>query len=242
MSSLPMVRRRPPGAVVPTPDDEFEEFWVVYPRHAAKQVARIAYAKARRGEPGRKGWPRRTPATASEILVGARSYAAARGDDDPTFTAHPATWLNQSRWEDEPEVARNARVPVRGSVRAVLEREVFAGSGDPARRTIHFLRCIMPRARELGVRGADDVGLARHLARFQVEIEGTMGSSRRSSEVGQGGCELLWEYVDWVGSRDWSGFTLSVFSMGSKAFDQWRSEKARGDPDGRDPLTGRSGR
>ena len=67
----------------------FDEFWKVYPRKVGKQAAEKAFAKAAKiTEP-------------NVIIAGAARYA-----DDPNrvdaFTAHPTTWLNAGRWNDEP--------------------------------------------------------------------------------------------------------------------------------------------
>ena len=81
---------------VVSPPAGFDEFWSVYPRRAAKGAARKAWAGAvKRAE-------------VAVIVEGAARY---RDDPnrDPDFTAHPATWLNADRWEDEP-VARPLRV------------------------------------------------------------------------------------------------------------------------------------
>lgn len=69
-----------------TTDPLFDEFWSAYPLRVAKAAARRAWAKALR------------EASADTITTAARRYA-----DDPTrtFTAHPATWLNAGRWDDE---------------------------------------------------------------------------------------------------------------------------------------------
>lgn len=67
----------------------FDEFWKIYPRKAGKQEARKVFQRAL------------SNATLAEILEGARRYAA-DPNRQPQFTAHPATWLNQGRWSDEP--------------------------------------------------------------------------------------------------------------------------------------------
>jgi hypothetical protein len=69
--------------------DEFKTFWDVYPRRVGKGAALKAFAKALNDAP------------ASLIVEGAKRYA----DDpnrSPAFTAHPSTWLNAARWDDEP--------------------------------------------------------------------------------------------------------------------------------------------
>ena len=58
--------------------------------------ARKAYDKARKS------------ATAEELELGAMRYAAVRSEEDPKFTKHAATWLNNKCWLDEPEPARAA--------------------------------------------------------------------------------------------------------------------------------------
>lgn len=67
----------------------FDAFWSIYPRKVAKQAALRAWVKAVQ------------VASAETIIEGARRYA----DDPnrhPSYTAHPATWLNAARWDDEP--------------------------------------------------------------------------------------------------------------------------------------------
>jgi hypothetical protein len=69
--------------------EDFEDFWSVYPRRVAKIAAYAAWRKAL------------LLTDAGTVIAGARAYA-----DDPNrqedFTAHPASWLNAGRWEDDP--------------------------------------------------------------------------------------------------------------------------------------------
>lgn len=74
-------------------DDRFTEFWESVPRKVGKGAARKAWAKAvKKADP-------------QIIIEGMRRYR-----DDPNrsdeFTAHPSTWLNAERWEDDPLPAR----------------------------------------------------------------------------------------------------------------------------------------
>lgn len=69
--------------------DNFKDFWEVYPRRVGKGAALKAFAKALKD------------AEADLIIAGAKRYA----DDpnrSPAFTAHPSTWLNAMRWDDDP--------------------------------------------------------------------------------------------------------------------------------------------
>lgn len=66
----------------------FEAFWDAYPRKVGKKAASAAFDKARK-------------AASLQTIC----QAAARYRDDPNredaFTAHPTTWLNEGRWEDQ---------------------------------------------------------------------------------------------------------------------------------------------
>jgi hypothetical protein len=73
---------------------DFEAWWMQYPRKVSKGAARKAYDKARKS------------AAAEELEIGAMRYAAVRSREDPTYTKHPSTWLNNKCWLDEPEPAR----------------------------------------------------------------------------------------------------------------------------------------
>lgn len=104
----------PPGTpIVPAAADElFDRFWSTYPRRAGKQAAR-------------KAWDKAIATTDPEVIIA----AAAAHADDPNrvqqYTAHPSTWLNQGRWEDDPLPDRTApRGTSHGDrVRDVLTRE-----------------------------------------------------------------------------------------------------------------------
>ena len=76
---------------ISTSDDAlFEDFWNVYPRKVAKKEAMKKFAKA-----VKDGTDPKT------IIDGARNYAESVSGKDPKYVAHPTTWLNQGRWEDE---------------------------------------------------------------------------------------------------------------------------------------------
>lgn len=77
-------------------DPDFERFWSAYPRKAAKGSARRAWSKAVK------------IADPEEIIDAAGRYS---GDPnrEPSFTAHPATWLNGERWLDPDLPTRETR-------------------------------------------------------------------------------------------------------------------------------------
>lgn len=72
------------------PDPLFEEFWRIYPRKVKKKLALHSWLKiVKVHDP-------------QDVIVGAARYAASRIGEDPQFTAHPSSWLNAERWNDEP--------------------------------------------------------------------------------------------------------------------------------------------
>ena len=87
-------RARKRAESAPTQPDLFATFWEIYPRKVAKPKAREAWDKALK-----KG------ADPELIIWGASAYASSpvRVEGGKQFTAHPASWLNAERWDDEPE-------------------------------------------------------------------------------------------------------------------------------------------
>jgi len=73
----------------------FDEFYSEYPRKVGKGAARKAWAKAIKKDDVHK------------IISSASLYAKSIVGTDQTFVPHPATWLNQERWEDELKVENN---------------------------------------------------------------------------------------------------------------------------------------
>lgn len=78
--------------------DAFEEFWGVCPRKVGKGKAKKLFDKA-------------CEAVSSQALIDAmRRYAATRKGEEPKYTAHPATWLHQERWNDELPGSGSAKI------------------------------------------------------------------------------------------------------------------------------------
>jgi predicted phage replisome organizer len=75
------------------PDQEselFNKFWTNYPRHVSKATAEKAFKKLKVTD------------TILEKMLGAlETQKQSRQWSDKQYIPHPATWLNQKRWEDE---------------------------------------------------------------------------------------------------------------------------------------------
>lgn len=74
----------------------FLAFWAAYPKRAGKDAAGKAFTKAMARIGGED--------PLATIMAGIER--ALPGWDDPQFIPHPATWLNQGRWEDDAPVIR----------------------------------------------------------------------------------------------------------------------------------------
>lgn len=76
----------------PSGDDGFQEFWELYPRKVSKKEAL-------------KAWKKLQPSLEVRVRIQEAVSAALTSPqwtkDDGRFIPHPATWLNQERWEDE---------------------------------------------------------------------------------------------------------------------------------------------
>ena len=68
----------------------FQTFWQLYPRKVAKKQAE-------------KSWKRLSQAEQTEVLKVLPNHIEywRLKETDKEFIPHPATWLNQGRWEDE---------------------------------------------------------------------------------------------------------------------------------------------
>jgi hypothetical protein len=90
---LPTCTFHDPGRVARSnlEDPQFAGFWAAYPRKVARPKAL-------------EMWTRAVTAKHHDpvlIIAAARAYAADPGRK-PDYTAHPATWLNQERYNDKP--------------------------------------------------------------------------------------------------------------------------------------------
>lgn len=80
----------PTVEVVDDVDLWFGEFWKLYPRKVAKANAEKAFKKKCKDEQ-----------TYTAIMRGLQNYVTACKGKDPQYIAHPATWINGERWNDE---------------------------------------------------------------------------------------------------------------------------------------------
>ena len=71
--------------------DGFDAFWAACPRKIGKGGAQRSYARAL------------TQASAADLLAAMKRHAERVRGKDPKYIPHPATWLNQQRWLDEPD-------------------------------------------------------------------------------------------------------------------------------------------
>lgn len=95
---------------------DFAEWWAEYPRKVGKDAAQKAYEKAV------------TRCSTAELLLALRRQ---RWPADPGFIPHPATWLNQGRWQDDPAAAAPDRPKAwRDMTPAEKDADLMARWGD----------------------------------------------------------------------------------------------------------------
>lgn len=95
-AKAPLVTPRPQALAKTEIARGFLDFWTAYPKRAGKDAAGKAFAKAMARIGGDD--------PLAVILAGIER--ALPGWDDPQFIPHPATWLNQGRWDDETPINR----------------------------------------------------------------------------------------------------------------------------------------
>ncbi len=69
----------------------FDNFWAIYPRKVGRANAEKAFSKASHA------------IGVDKILDAVKPYADSVSHKEKKFIPHPATWLNQGRWDDELE-------------------------------------------------------------------------------------------------------------------------------------------
>lgn len=117
----------PPNPPIPTPTRKeistrargWPEFWLAYPRKVGKGAAEKAYSKALAliGGPDPPG-----------ALLAALERVKPTWTE-PQFIPHASTWLNEKRWEDEPEphYAKPSRPERITSIAGLNERDRRTG-------------------------------------------------------------------------------------------------------------------
>jgi hypothetical protein len=95
-------------------DGLFEIFWKAYPRKEAPKVAKIAFEKLK---------PDKNLLSVMLDWIGSAKLSAQW--QDKTKIPHPATWLNQQRWEGDPPPIAASSPPSRASptIRPTTEYE-----------------------------------------------------------------------------------------------------------------------
>jgi hypothetical protein len=76
----------------------FDQFWSIYPRRIGKGAARRAWEKATQIE------------QPSIIIQAAMAHAVfwRKARTEMRYIPHPATWLNQERWDDDLEAEQDS--------------------------------------------------------------------------------------------------------------------------------------
>lgn len=83
--------------------DNFEAWWNAYPRKVGKGEARKAFAKALDRISARDATGGEHPPPEEFLICRALAFAVTPAGNAGKFTPHPATWLNQDRFDDDPE-------------------------------------------------------------------------------------------------------------------------------------------
>ncbi len=99
----------------------FAEWWDRYPRKVGKQAAHKAWLKAKRS--------RGHVALLAAITAHAEVWDA--DGTDPQFIPHPATWLNEGRYDDPPPQATKARTKVDRTRIALVQGATQLDQGGP---------------------------------------------------------------------------------------------------------------
>jgi hypothetical protein len=147
----------------------FDAFWSLYPRKVAKASALKAWKKAATSE-----------AVKDAIMAGLERQLPALRPKDRQFVPHAATWLNQERWNDEPEGGLRPGGQPRviecnkcGDTGVVYNWTVIPGIVGPPEATTERCSCSQGQVPDLMV------------GRFNLETGECVGDIEPSESVGR---------------------------------------------------------
>jgi hypothetical protein len=106
----------------------FAQFWQAYWHKIGKAAAQRKFATTVR-----------TQETFTAVMDGIRRQTPEMSIREPRFIPHPATWLNQERWQDEPAPASQALIPINHSSQ---NRETFGERKERRRNEIFAQRIL----------------------------------------------------------------------------------------------------
>ena len=108
MPTLPLVMEQQQES--DWPRDYQAQFWNLYPRRVGKAAAMRKLDAIKRS--GKVRW--------FTIVAALNAYVQATASKEIQFIAHPATWLNAGRWDDDPAGNRNSTPAPRNGFMAAL--------------------------------------------------------------------------------------------------------------------------
>lgn len=163
-----------PDAPAPQPADpmaRFGEFYKAYPRHVAPGKAERAWEKAVKGG-----------ADPALLIETAKLFAMERKFTDKKYIPHPATWLNDRRWQDEPDpdyapqplpviASEAATLPPLGAT-APPSPGTYLVPADPFGGDRHM-------ARQAPRYAPDELGGDAHMARYLARSEARKAAGER---------------------------------------------------------------
>jgi len=168
----------------------FALFWEAYPKKVGKPAARRAWLSAVMAD---DRWP--------EVIAGLDRWKASPGWVETRYIPHPATFLNQKRWEDEvpkdggkverPRAATNAEVRRENTDRAT--RAVFGRSSGLAERLRGSVPTGVERTGAASLPGnvekssSESPARGVHAVPHTIEVPASASGDSRSGEAGARG-------------------------------------------------------
>lgn len=129
-------------------DEAFDRFWNTYPRKVKKPAAIKSFKAAIK------------KSDAEQIIRGAKAYAdlCRKNGTEQNYIAHPSSWLNQERWNDEmPGVQKSTGNP---------EADKLERQADLSESMGSVIDAVLMRAKAAMMRGAKpDLDFMRRMAR-----------------------------------------------------------------------------
>lgn len=218
---------------LPVSKDQFEAFWSMYPRKVDKGKAKSRW--------GKLCWRNDRPSW-KEVKGALIKQKKSERWQDSRFIPHPATWINQQRWLDDPSMmvsyARHGEQqpvelperlrPALGEALGLLPASDNGDEAELARNILDLAEWYEGRQQR-----PNDL---RRMASSDEECE--RAAYVRWAEIIPSSARLIEMYVDWLSQQSWLDAPApGVFTPSSKVFQRFLRQAQR--EAGQDFFTGR---
>lgn len=212
---------------------KFEKFWKLYPRKVDKGKALTTWKRLCQRPPKDKP-------TWKVIKLALLKQANTPRWQDKKFIPHPTTWLNQSRWLDDPEQMINYNEPRLDLTTAPFHNTKCIVEPEKLLSKREYKQCYLPAQEWTQPNNAEAYALSTNICALIKWVDGNQKKPplpRREDEdsdyirrqrnlwtqIIPNGCEFTAKYVEWLKEQTWlKDHSLNLFTPHHSLVERFR--------------------